>query len=111
MRAANTMSSISDTLRDSATDATEHLRAAGESVSEGLRDSANTAAESVRQSARSAESRISDAAASGKELYRGALSSAGDSISGIDKFVSRNPSGALIAALGLGLVLGFMARR
>ena len=74
-------------------------------------DAAEVAADGVRQSARKAEAAIQDATASGKELYRDAADRAGRSLAGIDTLVARNPVGALVAALGIGLVLGLMARK
>lgn len=111
MRAANTVSAISDKLRDTAHDATEHLAAAGEAVNQGLRDTVDVATKSARNSAKSAEAAVQDAAVSGKELYSDTMTRASNSIAGIDKFVSRNLAGTLLAALGMGLVLGLMARK
>jgi ElaB/YqjD/DUF883 family membrane-anchored ribosome-binding protein len=111
MRASNTISTISDKLRDTASDAGEHLTAAGAAVNQGVHDAAEVAADGVRQSARKAEAAIQDATASGKELYRDAADRAGRSLAGIDTLVARNPVGALVAALGIGLVLGLMARK
>lgn len=111
MRAASTVSAISDKLRETATDANEHLHAAGDAVSQGLRDTAEVAAEGVRQSAKLAEAAIHDATTSGRDIYKDAAARASSSIAGVDKLVARHPIGALIAALGLGLVLGLVARK
>ena len=104
MRAAQTVSTISDTLRDTAKGAGEHLQAAGESVNEGLRETASVAADGLRQSAKSAE-------AVGKDIYKDLAHRASGSIESIDTMVARHPVGALVAALGFGVVVGLLARK
>jgi ElaB/YqjD/DUF883 family membrane-anchored ribosome-binding protein len=111
MRIANTVSEITDKLRETASGATEQLHAAGDAVSHGLRDTADVAAEGIRQSARSAEAAVHDVAASGKEIYKGTVKRTNTSLAGVERLVARNPVGALIAALGMGLVVGLMARK
>lgn len=104
MRAAQTVSAMSDTLRDTAKGAGEHLHAAGESVNEGLRETASVAAEGIRQTAKSAE-------AAGKDIYKDLAHRASGSIESIDAMVARHPVGALVAALGFGVVIGLLARK
>lgn len=111
MRAGQTVSAMSDKLRDTARDAGEHLYAAGETVNEGLRETAGVAAEGLRQSAKSAETAIEGAAATGKDIYHDLAQRASGSIASVDAMVARHPVGALVAALGFGLVVGLMARK
>lgn len=51
------------------------------------------------------------AAAKSSDIIEDAQARASGTIAAIDQVVARNPAGALIAALGVGLVLGMMARR
>lgn len=115
MRAGQTLNTITDKLRDTAKDAGDHLSAATGAVNDGLRETADTAAGTLRQSAKSAtetaEAALNEAAVVGRDIYKGIASRAGDSVAGLDRLVAKNPLGAIVAALGLGLVVGLLARR
>lgn len=111
MRTAQTVSAMSDTLRNTAKGAGDHLHAAGESVNQGLRETAGVAAEGLRQTASSAEAAVEGAAAAGKDLYKDLAHRASGSIESIDTMVARHPVGALVAALGFGVVIGLLARK
>jgi len=111
MKTREAISNISDKLKDSAREAEGHLREAAGAVSEGVRESAGIAADSARHARANlmdaAEAHAADAKAIGKDAYR----HAGSALAQVDSLVARNPVGALVAALGLGLVLGMMARK
>jgi ElaB/YqjD/DUF883 family membrane-anchored ribosome-binding protein len=115
MKSSQTLSNISDKLRGTAHEAEQHLRAAAGAVQDGLRDGAAIAADGARQvsgtTVAAAESVAAEAAAIGHDTYKRLQGRTGDAIASIDAMVSRNPVGALVAALGMGLVLGFLARR
>ena len=115
MRTGQTLNTITDKLRDSAADAGDRLSAASGVVSEGLRETADTAASALRQSAKSAtetaEAALHDAAVVGRDIYKGIASRAGDSVAGLDRLAAKNPLAAIVAALGIGLLVGFLARR
>ncbi len=76
-----------------------------------MRETAAIAGEAARETAHdvrnAADRGISEAKTVGREAYR----RAGDALAGVDSFVARNPVGALVAALGVGLVLGMFARK
>lgn len=86
MRTRHTVSEISDKLRDTA------------------RDGAQQASEAVNTV-------VTGSTSAGRDTYRLLANRTGNALAGVDKAVSRNPVGALAAALGAGLVLGLLARR
>lgn len=115
MRTGQTVSNISDKLRDTADEADHKIRAASETVTDGLREGADTARASIRDGARQATDAVGTivegASAAGKDGYRAVAARTSDALTAVDKAVTRNPVGALAAALGVGLLLGLLARR
>ena len=112
MRASHTVSNIADTAQKAASDSADHLRAAGHVAVEGVRNIGEAAAEAVNGSVRQAADRVvSDATRLGSSSYNAVAAAADKSASSLESMVNRNPMGALIAALGVGLVLGLMARK
>lgn len=115
MRTAQTVSNFSDKIRDTAREADEQLRAAGDTVAGGLRQGADIARASMSDGAQQASDAVgtivAGASSAGKEGYRVVSERAEEALTVIDKAVSRHPVGALVAALGAGLVLGLLARR
>ncbi|MFT3987148.1 hypothetical protein [Aestuariivirga sp.] len=101
---SNTVSNISDTAHRAASVSVEHLRAAGQSALDGFRDVRDQAAEA-------AQGKFDDASRAGKAAYRQAVAAKDQSLSSLEDTVTRNPVGSVVAAFGLGIVLGFMARR
>ena len=100
MKTTQALSSFPGKIGDSAREAGDHLNAATGAIGEGMREASYAATDVAKAAA-------SDAQEIGKDVYR----RAGDALSNIDQVVARNPVGALVAALGFGLVLGMMARR
>ena len=115
MRTNQTVSDISEKLRDTVQDADSQLRAAGESISDGVKKGADAARMSMHDGARQASDAVGTlvdgASSAGKDGLRMVRNHTSDALAAVDKAVTRNPVGALVAALGAGLVLGLLARR
>lgn len=99
--------------------AAERVRGAGHAASESIADAGSRIADRVKHGADAAAEQASsiahDLADRAGERGAAALHTsqdiAGQKISDLQLFVQRNPLGALLAAAGVGLVLGLMARR
>ena len=115
MRTGAAASNIADTVRDTAKEAESQLRAAGENLAHGVREGMTVASESLKEGARHASGAVdtirTGASDAGRDAYRVLADRTGEAIAGVDRVVARNPVGALVAAMGVGLVLGFLARR
>ncbi len=115
MRTSQTASELSDRLQDTKRDADTQFRAAGETVTDGLKKGADAARASIHDGARQAsdavETLVDGASAVGKDGLRLVKSQTNEALAAVDRAVTRNPVGALVAALGAGLVLGLLARR
>ena len=112
MRASHAAANIADTAQRAVSESTDHLRAAGHAAAEGVKNIGDTVAETVNGSVRQAAERVvNDASRLGNSSYNAVAAAADKSASSLESMVNRNPMGALIAALGVGLVLGLMARK
>jgi|GEM_PF-4708080 len=108
MRTSTAASNIAGTAQRAASDSVEHLRAAGQSALDGLRNVRDQAADAAQDKF---YEKMDDASRAGKAAYRHARAASDKSLTTLEDTVARNPVGSLVAAFGLGIVLGFMARR
>jgi len=119
MRNSSTQSDNFSNTKRAASDAVNKIRDIGEETADNLKDAAfragrtvNDTYESATEDAANLRDRIAhDAASTGRRIYDGATQNAESIFSSVDRYVGRNPVGALVAALGVGLVVGLLARR
>lgn len=97
-------SDIASIARDSAADSAAHLQAAGSAALKGAGEVGERIADSLHRTSE-------EAAALGKSAFDAASEKAGASLAEIDRAVARNPVGALLAAAGVGLLIGLVTRR
>lgn len=115
MKSTRALNNISDKLRGAASDTAELLRETGNAAARSANETAATASETLRAAAGSsaavADEAMAAAKGAGRDLYRKAADSTGGVLTQIDRLVTRNPVGALVAALSFGIVLGMLSRR
>jgi len=95
-----------------ASESSDRLHAAASAATEGMRSAGENVANAVNEGLHDTKDRLmNEASKAGSAAYKSVATTAEKSVATLEQAIGRNPVGALVAALGIGLVLGLMARR
>lgn len=93
-----------DSVKDMAYGASEKVKRVADDVADRVKRSAGDVAEGT-------DRLMANASDLGNRAVDQAQSRASQTLADVERFVARNPVGAVVAALGIGVVLGFMTRK